>query len=426
MMNSLPRWIASTTPILTLGLAFGLLLGVAFAVAPPLPQTLARVGALPHPQAVPGDKDLEQIVRANNSFAVKLLNSAKKPNQNLVFAPLNIQSTLAMASAGSAGPTLDNFTESFNWPSQEILHPALHELHERLAAAATKDNELAQHFSLWTQQGSHFEKPFLRTLKQDYAAELFPVDFADADTTREKINSWVSARTKKRIPQLVNDGDLDASAKVYLAGTVLYRGSWAEKFDPKNTKEGDFYLSEEKKVTVPFMKHKMWVRTKYAKEDKLSLLEMSYLGRSFTLVCLIPHRDSNLSNVERSLTPEKLTEWLEDSNASRISVALPKFKLTSELDLKTSLKSLGLVAPFRSDADFSRMSRSKGLFVNSAVHKVMIEFDEEGSTAAAATGLGTARSIASEFRLDGPFVFLIRDRQTGCILFIGRVLNPTI
>jgi len=372
---------------------------------------------------VASDDDVRQIVDANNGFAMRLYGEVRRGDENLFFSPLSINTALAMASVGARGKTLKQMTEAMQWPAQDILHPALRALNERFTRAASKKGmTFDSAFAFWGQKGISFRDEFSYLLKHEYGAGLQEIDFSREEEARKAINDWVSRQTKSKITELVRKGDVDGLTVLYLASAINFQGAWENPFDPKKTKEADFELIGGKKVRVPLMQQKGFFR--HLRRGGLEVLDFPFAEGQFTFFAILPDKPADLDTVERSLNLKKLNDWLEDINPSDGTVMLPRFKLTAGLDLKTTLGRMGMEEVFTAGADFSGIAGSKDVVLTSVVHKAALEVNEAGAKASASTGIGGSRSVPYEFRADRPFIFLIRERRSGCILFMGRLMRP--
>ena len=216
-----------------------------------------------------------------------------------------------------------------------------------------------------------------------------------------------------------------------LTNAIYFKGSWELPFKKRLTHEASFFLPHGKEINVLTM-----IQTEsfgYAEESDLQLLEMPYKGGELSMVALLPSKQKAIEDFEQPLTVEKLGHWIGKLRTQRVEVHLPRFKMVSTFQLKTALSGLGMsdaFSPF--DADFSGITGKKNLFVSEAVHKAFVEVNEEGAEAAAATAIVVMKASPAKespppppvFRADHPFLFLIRHKPSGAILFLGRVTNP--
>jgi serpin B len=283
--------------------------------------------------------------------------------------------------------------------------------------------------SLWAQQGLTFEQAFLDTLAADYGAGIRLVDYTTAaEAARAAINNWVSQQTDEKIPELIAPGVLDDLTRLVLVNAVYLDATWANQFDPSDTADGEFTTLAGNKVTASMM-HETEALP-YAVGEGWKAVELPYLKDELAMLLIVPD-SSAFAQVES----EMATGLLDQVVASLVSgydvtLTMPKFKFTMQAALNVPLLELGMTTPFDpSAADFSGMTTQEKLFISDVVHQAYISVDEEGTEAAAATGvvmdLTAAPAQSVELTIDRPFLFAIRDRATGDVIFLGRVTDPT-
>jgi serpin B len=282
--------------------------------------------------------------------------------------------------------------------------------------------------ALWGQKDYEFLKPFIRLVEKQYGGKLQPVDFVAArEKARQTINSWVEKQTNDKIKDLISPGVLDAMTRLVLTNAVYFKGNWASQFEEDRTRDEPFTLPTGDKVQTPMMNQK--AEFGYAENDKLQVLEMPYVGEELSMVVLLPRKADGLGPVEKDLSADALTRWLAGTRRREVIVAIPKFKLTDKFSLESVLTAMGMRDAFSRSADFSGMTGGRDLFISAVIHQAYVDVNEEGTEAAAATGVVMRLTSALPdripvFRADHPFLFLIRDKTTGSILFLGRVMNP--
>lgn len=377
-------------------------------------------------------RTMSAVVTGNNQFAADLYAHLKdKTSGNLFFSPYSVSAALAMTYAGAAGETGKQMADVLHFvvPEQE-LHEAMARFRENLLADKKKGYQLRVANRLWGQKGVEFLPEFLQTTGKDYAAELGAVDFArNTEGARQEINRWIEAQTAERIKDLLTPGVLDPSTRLVLTNAIYFKGNWQEKFGKNATKDTPFHVSANKDVTVPMMHQTETFG--YRAAGDLQVLEMPYTQGELSMIVLLPKEIEGLPHLEKKLTQANLQDWTKGLRRQKMIVYVPRFKMTSQFGLKSTLQAMGMTLAFGEKADFSRMSRSEQLFISAVIHKAFVDVNEEGTEAAAATGVIMAPTAAPfrpeeppVFRADHPFLFLIRDNQTGSILFMGRVTNP--
>jgi serpin B len=383
------------------------------------------------------------IVEGNNRFALGLFAKLQSRKGNLFFSPYSISTALAMACAGARGQTESQMTEVLHFPvaDNRTMDSAPKPLLDRRQFAAEfgkiiKDlNERGQEGAytlnianaLWGQKGYGFLEAYLK-LVENYDGQLNEVDFERAaEAARKTINAWVEKKTAGKIKNLISPGVLDSMTRLVLTNAIYFKGNWARQFEKKRTQDASFTLAEGQKVDVPMMNQK--AEFGYMETDTFQALEMPYVDQELSMVILLPKKSDALDEFEKTLTPDNLSQWLAKIHKQEVIVFVPKFKMTSQFSLASVLKSMGMTGAFSSDANFSGMDGKRDLFISAVIHKAYVDVNEEGTEAAAATGVvmrltSIGPNPIPVFRADHPFLFLIRDNLTGSILFIGRVENP--
>jgi serpin B len=372
----------------------------------------------------------EIVVEGNSAFSIGLYAELKKAEGNIFFSPYSISTALAMTYAGARGKTEEQMGTALHFTlDQKQFHPAFACLEAQLKAIQEKgDIELNIANALWTQEDYVFLSEFLKLIETNYGAVLNSVDFKRAyEEVRKKINAWVGQKTKDKIMDLIKPGVLNSLTRLVLTNAIYFKGKWKSQFKKCRTKKNPFWLSANKSVEVPMMTQKQPFR--YMENDSLQILEMPYVGNDLAMVVLLPRKVDGLTQLEANLSVENLRMWIGHLRKREISVFFPKFKMTSQFRLSETLASMGMPDAFGRDADFSGINGTKDLFISAVIHKAFVDVTEEGTEAAAATaGVISLTSVPSKppptFRADHPFVFLIHDKRSGSIIFVGRIVNP--
>jgi serpin B len=373
------------------------------------------------------------VARATNAFAVDLYAKLADRDGNLFFSPYSISTALAMTYAGARGETERQMAEVLHFAmGQEELHPALSGFVDDLNARAEKAGvEFSVANALWGQKGYAFRDEFLDLVRANYGAGLREVDFAGAtEAARHAINDWTERETRGRIADLIGPGILDELTRLVLTNAIYFKGAWAVPFRKRATRDAPFTLLGGEKAQVRMMHGT--ASFLYGEARGLQMLELAYVGGERSMVVLLPRKLDGLPGLEESLTREKLAKWLGIPRRRKVRVFLPRFKTACRFRLDETLKSMGMTDAFvYRVADFSGMTDKEALFVQAVLHKAFADVNEEGTEAAAATAVAVAPYKLTKppppppvFRADHPFLFLIRDRRTGAILFMGRVTNP--
>ena len=375
--------------------------------------------------------ELAELVAGNAEFAAAVYRLAGEGGGNLFLSPHSISTALAMTYAGAANATATQMAAALRFTLPEPkLHAAFNALDLALAErakAASGDTipfRLTTASSIWGQDGWQFEAPFLDALAVHYGAGLRVRDFArDPEGAREDINAWVEDRTNDRIQDLIQPGVITDATRLVLTNAIYFSAAWAEPFDAAHTADRPFFLGGgDAQVTVP----SLYQRTEYpyAEGTGYRAAELPYDGGQLSMVVIEP---DDLAAFEASLTGARLQEIAASLSRYELELTLPKFKFDAPLELRPILQQLGMADAFTEAADFSRIDGTRRLLITDVVHKGFVAIDERGTEAAAATGVIVGpKSVPPSATLvvDRPFVFFIRDRPTGAILFVGRVVDP--
>jgi len=383
-----------------------------------------------------GDNEIQSVAAGNNAFAMDLYQRLASQKGNLFFSPYSIDTALAMAYAGARGLTAQQMAD--------VLHFAvpldkLNEAYGRMIADLNAGGQRGQQTlyqlvianAMWAQKGYPFDEKYQELLTKNYGAGLMAVDFQRAaEQARQQINEWVAKQTKDKIKDLIPQGVLTHLTRLVLTNAIYFKSSWESTFNKSATKEEPFQLGDGQTKNVPLMTQQR--RFRYFENDQLQALELPYNGGALSMIVLLPRKVDALTDLEKSLTTESLSKWLDGMNARLVRVYFPKFKMEARFSLPKVLQSMGMIDAFSdTKADFSGIATVDKLYITDVIHKAYIDVNEEGTEAAAATavviGVRSAMPRPEEpvvFRADHPFVFAIRHRATGTVLFMGRVVNP--
>ena len=371
------------------------------------------------------ESDMAAVVKGNNQFALNLYAQLRTQNGNLFLSPSSISTALAMTYAGARGDTARQMAATLHFTlDQQHLHPAFASLMKELKGnGAARNYQLNIANALWGQKGYAFLDGFISTAKDNYGAGLNQVDFANTEEARRTINAWVEQETQNRVKDLIKPDVLKKETRLVLTNAIYFKGNWASHFKPENTREAPFMLTPKRKVMVPTMHQGGKFKTAWT--ENFRALELPYAGKDLSMIVFVPRKEDGLAEFERTLTADKLDEWLSKLKENEIDVvALPKFKLTTGFELGQTLSAMGMPLAFASGADFSGMTASERLSISKVIHQAFVDVNEEGTEAAAATGTEMRLVSVSMFVVDHPFIFLIRDNRSGSLLFMGRVTNP--
>ena len=369
---------------------------------------------------------LPELVNGNNAFAFDLHSRLCRENnsRNIFFSPYSISAALGMTYAGARGNTEKQMAQVLHFANAP--HAAFSDLEKSLQSSAAGKLRLTIANALWGQKNYSFQPEFLSQIKQYYGGGFNTLDFiGNPQESRLTINRWIEKKTEDKIKNLLHEEDISDLTRLVLTNAIYFKGDWASKFRSENTKPAPFYLGSGETATVPMMYQKS--RFGYLEKDGLQVLEIPYAAGDLSMVLLLPPEDQpNFSGV---LTAEQLQTCLDGLQEREVRVFLPKYKFEARAGLKNTLTAMGMPDAFDMDkADFSGMTGAPSLFIANVIHQAVIEVNEAGSEAAAATAVIMALKSSLEqapvFRADRPFTFLIRHKTSGAILFMGQVVNP--
>ena len=396
--------------------------------------SLAVLAAVWAAGAWAAEPNLEPLVQGNTAFALDLYAQLRTQGGNLFLSPYSISSALAMTYAGARANTAAEMEKALHFTGgQAGTHPAFRELQGRLADIEKQGHiQLAVANSLWPQQDYPFLLEYLDGVKAAYDSVVAPQDFkGDPEGARRTINQWVESKTRDKIRDLIAPGNLDPLTRMVLVNAIYFKGNWAAPFPPEQTAPADFHVAAGSVVQVPLMSQTR--RAFYGEFDGCQVVQLPYAGGDLSMLVVLPREQDGLAALEAKLTPERLAEWRAGLGEREVRVFLPKFKMTwGAFGLTGPLKALGMADAFSDTAaDFSGMDgRLHWLYIGAVLHKAFVEVNEEGTEAAAATAVvmrvrAMRPATPPDFRADHPFLFLIQEEETGAILFMGRVADPS-
>jgi serpin B len=359
------------------------------------------------------------VVDGNGDFAIDLYQQlAKDAPGNLFFSPFSISDALAMTYGGAATTTAEQMAKALHFGAG--THEGFSLLNADLKSG--KGYQLSVANRLFAQKGLPLLPAYTKLVATSYGAPVEALDFANAgEPSRKHINDWVETQTQKRIKDLLPPGVINAATRLVLANAIYFKGTWAHAFDKKDTRPMPFHLAGGKSADVPMMTQELVAR--YHDGASGQIVELPYAGGALSMVVFVPKADLASTKLDRRLFDGSLNS----STDQDVRVYLPRFKMTGELRLDDTLKALGMTEAFTPRADFSGIDGDHDLYISAVVHKAFVEVNEEGTEAAAATGVVMAAASVErvpEVRADHPFVFALRDNRTGSILFLGRVADP--
>jgi serpin B len=384
------------------------------------------------PDVSPGQ--LAALVSGNSTFAFNLYQQLTQGNSgNIFYSPYSISTALAMTYAGANGDTATHMAKALDFTlPQAQLHPAFDDLALQLAsrgqgASGTNGKSFALNIAnaLWCEKTYNFLPDFLNTLGQNYGAGVNLLDFVNSpEPSRVTINNWVSNETNNKINNLIPAGAIAPQTRLVLTNAIYFDAAWQNPFSADKTQNGTFNLLDGSTVSVPMMNNE--ASYGYTQGTGYQAVELPYSGGQVAMDIIMPDA-GNFTTFESGMTAGSVSAIISNLQTKSINLTMPKFNFDSSFSLNSALSALGTPIAFSNQADFSGMTGNKDLTIADVVHKAYVAVDEQGTEAAAATGVVmSAMAVMNQnnVTIDQPFIFMIRDIQTGAILFVGRVLNP--
>ena len=379
------------------------------------------------------ESDLKTLVDGNNAFGLDLYQTLRSQDGNLILSPFSVSLALAMTYAGARGETETQMADVLNFGPQDQVHNTFNAFDlalEESPIVLDKDQEpmqLSIANSVWAEQTFTFLPDFLDTLSVNYGAGIQLMDFINSpDPSRKIINQWVSDETKDKINNLLPENSITSDTKMVLVNAIYFKADWLSPFDANDTYDSSFKLLDGSEVTVPMMGQQLYIP--YFVGDDYAVAELPYAGESAVMTLLVPD-EGRFEEIEAQIDGAMFNEALANLAPADVTLRMPKFEFESPFNLSDALIEMGMPLAFDENrADFSGMTDQQDLYIGNVIHKAFVAVDEKGTEAAAATAVvmegATAMMPENVLTINRPFLFFIRDVETGQILFIGRVLNP--
>ena len=376
------------------------------------------------------DLKSQEILQSSNEFGIslfkKVIEDTKEP-ENVMISPLSVSQALGMTWNGARGETRNEMTNmlGFSVDNDKELNESNKTIREALLNA---DNLVETNIanSIWYKNTFQINSVFVGVNKQFYDAEVRPLNFSDAEGSKKAINNWVNDKTKGKIPEIVDEITTDHI--MFLINAVYFKGKWKYKFEKDNSVEEPFHFANGRTEDVKMMVQE--ADLDYFKTSNSQGVALPYGNGHFRMIVLLPDEGISLKDYISGLDETSLSENINSLRQNKVNVWLPKFKFECDLELKKQLIKLGMVRAFGT-ADLSGMGTPSNLVISKVKHKTFVEVDEEGTEAAAVTSVeitltstGSGENSSVHFIVNRPFLFLIQEKDTGTILFMGQVYSP--
>jgi serine protease inhibitor len=370
----------------------------------------------------------KRLVESDNKFGIKLFRKIieEEKDKNVFISPLSVSVALGMTHNGANGETQEAMQKTLELSGLTVqeVNESYKSLIELLTGLDPKVRfQIAN--SIWYRQELSFEKEFIDLNKKYFNAEVRGLNFNDPNAPKT-INAWVDKNTNGKIKEIV-DAPIDPLMVMFLINAIYFKGFWTYQFDKDLTKDDLFTLPDGSKKACKMMKQKGELQ--YFENADFQAIDLPYGDGDFSMSIFLPHPEKNIDSLIAKFNQENWNLWIGSFSKHELTLYLPKFTLEYELTLNDVLKALGMGIAFDPlKADFSKMYKGpESLFISKVKHKTFVDVNEEGTEAAAVTSVGLAMtSVGTIMRIDRPFVFVIRENKSQTILFIGKIVEPTL
>ncbi|MCH8209150.1 MAG: serpin family protein [Nitrospinae bacterium] len=377
---------------------------------------------------------MESFGHGINKFAINLYSRLVSSEKNLFFSPYSIFCALALSHAGAAGRTLEHMSAVMSFPMDG---DKMHCLNGKLMASLTRTHEEAEYKlkvanSLWLQEGYPILEKYVQFIEETYHAAPRAADFeTSVESARQSINRWVEDLTENLIRDLIPPDTLSELTRLILVNAMYFKGYWVFAFDEELTQEKPFKRGlsggGERPVPMMFQTDEFW----YMEEEDFQVLQLPYAGGDLAMLAILPREVDGLESIEKNLAAGNLEDWISKLRRETVQALLPKFKLSAGMMLGNVLRKMGMNDAFSPEAaDFSKITQREKIYLSEVAHQAFVEVNEKSTEAAATAGIVDGLGEPEEppkiyfFRADHPFVFMIRDQNSGSILFLGCLVDP--
>ncbi|MEA1912385.1 MAG: serpin family protein [candidate division WOR-3 bacterium] len=368
------------------------------------------------------------LVESDNRFGLKLFREVIKEEEdkNVFISPLSVSMALGMTYNGANGSTQEAMQTTLELDGLTIQE--VNESYESLIELLTQLDPKVQFQianSIWYRQEYSFEEEFINRCKTYFNALVRGLDFNDSNAA-DTINEWVNENTNGKIKEII-DKPIDPLTVMFLIDAIYFKGIWTYEFDKEQTKDDQFYLPYGTRKSCKMMEQKGDFQ--YFSNADFQAVDLPYGDGDFSMTIFLPHPEKNIDSLIAEFNEENWNQWISSFSEQEITLQLPKFTLEYEIKLNDVLKALGMEIAFDGNrADFTKMYKPGGIYIDRVKHKTFVKVNEEGTEAAAVTSVEMKFVSVSGFymRVDRPFVFVIRENQSQTILFIGKIVEPTL
>ena len=373
---------------------------------------------------------ISEVVEANNQFAIDLYSEYKSEKENVFFSPYSISTALAMTYEGARGQTAQEMQSVLHFPKDDqVRRLGYSNLYSNINNP-DKEYVLNTANALWAEKSYTFIDNYFNIINTYHKGNVTNLDFVnDLEKSRLTINSWVESKTNDKIKDLIPPGAVSEYTRLVLTNAIYFKSDWAKQFKEVATRDAMFRNHESDNIEVEMMTMQDYFR--YGENENAQILELPYSGNDLSMLILLPKND-DIETLENLISTKKLTSWQEELKRQEVITFIPKFKFETKYFMSSILTQMGMPTAFSDDANFSGMTKNN-LLISEVIHQTFIEVGEDGTEAAAATAVimrdnaalpHSPKTTPPTFRADHPFVFIIQQKDSGNILFMGKVVNP--
>jgi serine protease inhibitor len=369
------------------------------------------------------------IVTADNSFGFKLFNAINKTEtaKSVFISPVSVSMALGMTLNGANGSTRTAMIQTleFGGMTQADINGAYKSLIALLTGLDPKVKfQIAN--SIWHRPELNVEQAFKDVNRLNFNAEINSLNFSDPNASNT-INAWVDRCTNGKITKIVPD-PIPSEMVMYLINAIYFKGTWTTSFDTSATRNDFFTRVDGTRIPCRMMGQK--AKLKFYSDNQLQAIDLPYGDGGFSMTILLPALGTNIDSFAGTLTQQTWSSSVNSLASHDVELYIPKFKFEYEKTVNDMLKSMGMAIAFSTtDADFTNIDKRGHLYISEVRHKTFVQVDEEGTEAAAVTSVGVGATSVGQnlvMRVDRPFIFAIRENNTGTILFIGKIVEPTL
>ncbi|XP_073465669.1 corticosteroid-binding globulin-like [Aquarana catesbeiana] len=374
---------------------------------------------------------LRQTVKANTEFAInffKLLTSAStqdtdSPPQNVVFSPFSISSAFSMMLLGAQKQTHQEMWKGLSLHNTHCREMEVHQAYSNLLQVLNEPKSSLQvniGNAIFVNQSLTLLESFEDDARRYYHAEIIEEDFSDLQKVENKINAYVKNKTEGKIEDLIKN--LHKHAQLVLINYVLFKGEWQEPFDSDSTTVEKFFVDKDTEVDVPMMYHTGYYNIYHDTDLPCTVVELPYKDNASMIIAMA--EPGKIHEVEQGFSAKTIQRWRTSLSKEYIKLHMPKFSISSTIDLREALKAFGINIAFSDEADFLGITSEVRLKVEKAIHKAVLDVNEKGTVAAAVVAISFRRLAFEEINIDRPFISIIYEHNTNSILFMATVMNP--